>query len=278
MYVNELLELRGLDPKAKVKMVRHRDHRLDVVELMHSGLIEFYQACQPKLIFECDFVASFIGMPRGRARFLGLYEVMGRKKVSEAKPPKDYFLEEDPDSHFYLLRKVPGYDDLEERVGIDWERGHINWHQWLRPKSKEVVEILPHGYARPFPGYLDFILSYYELRRIIAHPESNREWHEALSGVGGIYLIQNLKDGAQYVGSAYGAQGILGRWKDYAGDGHGGNALLGEICSKHKEAHHAFSYSILQTLSKSLTSKEAIEQENLWKKKLGTRAFGLNAN
>ena len=44
MYINELLELRGLDPKAKVKMVRHQNHRLDVDELMYSGLIEFYQA------------------------------------------------------------------------------------------------------------------------------------------------------------------------------------------------------------------------------------------
>ena len=41
MYLSELLELGGLDPKAKVKMVPHPDGRHDLYELMTSGLIEF---------------------------------------------------------------------------------------------------------------------------------------------------------------------------------------------------------------------------------------------
>ncbi|MBT3468358.1 MAG: hypothetical protein HN467_03440 [Opitutae bacterium] len=75
-------------------------------------------------------------MPRGRARFLGLYEVRGRKKIYEVKPPKGYCIEENPNSHFYLLKKASGYDDLEDRVFVDWGRGAINWHQWLLGDSR----------------------------------------------------------------------------------------------------------------------------------------------
>jgi hypothetical protein len=34
MYVSELIELRGLDPKAKVKLVRHLDTKRNVDELL----------------------------------------------------------------------------------------------------------------------------------------------------------------------------------------------------------------------------------------------------
>ena len=51
------------------------------------------------------------------------------------------------------------------------------WHQWVRKDNdKEVVELLPKGYTRPWPGYLDFILSHDELVRICHSPEANREW------------------------------------------------------------------------------------------------------
>lgn len=278
MNIRELLQMRGLDPKAKVKMVRHQDSRCDVEELMNTGLIEFYQSCQTKLIYNCDYVASFIGMSRHRARFIGLYRVKGHKKVSDVEIPDGYPLEEDPDYLFYLLEKVPGFEDLEERVVIDWGPGAINWHQWLDARHKEVVEILPVGYARPFPGYLDFILSYHELKRIVDHPQSNHEWHVALCAVGGIYLILNRRDGSQYVGSATGARGILGRWEEYAKSLHGGNTLLRKACRVHPTAHHDFRYSVLCTLNKSLAKSEVIRQENLFKEKLGSRTFGLNSN
>jgi hypothetical protein len=41
--------------------------------------------------------------------------------------------------------------------------------------------------------------------------------------VQGIYLITDSSNGKQYVGKADGTERILGRWKNYASDGHGGN-------------------------------------------------------
>lgn len=39
-----------------------------------------------------------------------------------------------------------------------------------------------------------------------------------------------------------------------------------------------FNFTILRTLSKTLTQAEIIDYERLYKSKLGTRAFGLNSN
>lgn len=39
-----------------------------------------------------------------------------------------------------------------------------------------------------------------------------------------------------------------------------------------------FDFSILEILPGSFSAEKVIEPENRWKKKLGTRAFGLNEN
>jgi len=41
-----------------------------------------------------------------------------------------------------------------------------------------------------------------------------------------IYYIFDTLDEKGYVGSAYGATNLLGRWMNYAASGHGGNRLL----------------------------------------------------
>src|SRR5438132_1627163 len=51
-------------------------------------------------------------------------------------------------------------------------------------------------------------------------------WQAALAQWRGIYSIFDASDGKRYVGSAYGAANLLGRWTDYATTGHGGNKLL----------------------------------------------------
>ena len=206
----------------------------------------------------------------------GVYKVSERCRIREISLPPNYTMPEDPDSWFYQLERVSGFEDLEERVVIDWGQSTRSWHQWIT--EKEVVEVLPTGYARPFPGYLDFVLNFDELSRIFNHPEANREWQSALSNVAGIYLILQPSTGAQYVGSACGSQGIYGRWQNYAITGHGGNKLLKKICDNGNNMHREFRFSILRTLPKSLTQKEVVEYENFYKNKLGSRAFGLNEN
>lgn len=45
----------------------------------------------------------------------------------------------------------------------------------------------------------------------------------ALAEWRGIYLIFDTRDAKAYVGSAYGSENILGRWRSYADSGHGGH-------------------------------------------------------
>lgn len=162
---------------------------------------------------------------------------------------------------------------------IDWGNATRSWYQWLSiSNSKQVIEILPSGYVKEFPGFDDLILTFDELHTIVNSPDSNRIWHTMLSSVAGVYLITDMTNGSQYVGSASGEQGIMGRWRGYADSPHGGNIKLMSLLQVDPNRYKNFQYSILRTLPKSLTRTEVIGFEQKYKQKLGSRAFGLNGN
>lgn len=285
----ELLKNRGLDLNTKIKYVRHQDKRYDVTALIRANQLETYQGYQEKPIFkDCRYIVVFIGQENMKALFYGIYQVLKQRPASEVSLPSDFIYQDfdiTGDTYvFYDLKEMEGFDDLKSRAVVDWGKGALAWSQWVRKngtgklKDKEVTEILPTGYVKEFPGFEDFVLRYDDLQKMVNNPEANREWHTMLSSVAGIYLIMDTEGGKQYVGSAYGKKGILGRWTEYATTGHGGNALLKKILKKDRTAAKHFQFTILRTLPKTLTNKEVINYENLYKKKLGTRAFGLNAS
>ena len=102
-------------------------------------------------------------------------------------------------------------------------------------------------------------------------------WRTALSHWRGVYLIHNVSDGKNYVGSAsgalHGSENLLGRWQNYAHGGDGGNKLLlGRDPAN-------FRFSILQIVAHDLGGAEVVAIENTWKDRLHTRGpFGLNNN
>lgn len=60
----ELLQRSGLQQIANVKIVRHRDTRYDIEELIARGHFEQgYQAYQRRRVFNCDYIVSCIGLP-----------------------------------------------------------------------------------------------------------------------------------------------------------------------------------------------------------------------
>jgi len=99
-----------------------------------------------------------------------------------------------------------------------------------------------------------------------------------LSNVYGVYLILDKKAGQQYVGSAYGKDGIWGRWSHYEKSKHGDNKILIELLEKDPSRYKHFQFSILSVLSNSSMYDQVIQLESITKEKLGTRVFGLNAN
>lgn len=99
-----------------------------------------------------------------------------------------------------------------------------------------------------------------------------------LASVAGVYLIVDSKTGRQYVGSAYGEDGIRGRWTQYVKNPDGGNKMLKELIGDDKDYASNFRFTILQTLPRTLTPKEVIKHEVLYKEKLGKGALSLNSN
>jgi hypothetical protein len=98
-------------------------------------------------------------------------------------------------------------------------------------------------------------------------------WRAAIEQWRGIYYIFDLSDGRGYVGSAYGAENLLGRWLNYAATGHGGNRLLRDRDPRQ------FRFTILQRLSPDLDAGDVVRLESTWKARLHTRApVGLNDN
>lgn len=250
----------------KVKVVRHKDSREEYRHVMkdREALLE-YQREQAKDVFKgCDYIISFIGLERKRSVFIGVFKING-------SGPRN-------GKHYYDLEPVPEFDDFVDRLVIDWGSNAIAWHQWYDRQEKEVVELLPQGYIGNFPGLLDFVLEYDELKILINNPDANYEWRHHLSAVNGVYLILDTSTGMQYIGSANGSNGIWQRWCDYAANGHGGNKELIALQKIDPNHHINFKFSVLQSLPSNVTQREIVAIENLYKEKLGARAHGLNAN
>lgn len=281
LYLEHLLQPFGLDSSLRTKLVRHQEKGIDISALRQAGQFEFYQSFQGRPVFaNCDQIVSFQGDVGTHAMFVGVYAVISVTGPHAIKLPADFIYPDMSVSnvYFYKLRRDVKFDGLVDRLVIEWGAGTRCWFQKFRPDDKEVIEILPKGYVKEFPGFLDFVLGFDQLKAIVENPTANREWHRMLSSVAGIYLILDTRTGRQYVGSAYGDGGIIARWSNYAHTGHGGNEQLKELLAMRANARNDLQFSVLQTLPLSLTAREVIAFEKLHKQKLGTRAHGLNSN
>lgn len=264
--IQELLYNRGLERNVKVKLVRHKDGRQNLYDLYKNHRSEFlsYQSSQSKDVFkDVEYIVSFIGEEGIFARFIGVYQIKDRQKFAQ-------------DCYHYEMIEVPEqYDDLKERVIIRWSNA-ISWHQWIK-NEMEVIEIKPGLHYKQFTDYFDFILSFSELKEIVTNQYS--DWKKVLSITKGVYLINDTQTGKLYVGSAYGENGIWGRWSAYVlTNGHGNNKMLKELLDSDPLHGNHFQFSILMLLPKTITADEAIKKERLFKNKLGTNSFGLNNN
>jgi hypothetical protein len=273
--IQELLYNRGLSSDARIKMVRHKDVRFDLYSMYRNDKSSFlmYQSQQGRDVFGgVDFIVSFIGEEGTRSRFIGVFKVIGGRRL----PTKQLSVDGGQFQFQYQLEEVSGFDDLKERVIIDWGKAAIKWEQ-LITNTKEVVEIQPGLNYRRFTDYFDFILGFDELQEIARNQYP--DWRKMLSATKGVYLINDSKSGKLYVGSAYGEEGIWGRWMSYVSTGgHGGNKSLKDLVIRNSDYANNFKFSILMLLPSTITAAEAIQKEKLFKNKLGAISSGLNNN
>jgi len=276
--LHRIFEIYGLAPN-EIRLVRHGNKEIQILETFRNNLpkLEIYQSYQrPRKFGDVKYIAVFAPYHKTTALFLGLWEIIGCKEHHEfteenLEELKIYNL---PESWFrdhvrYELKLSDTLYDLSERLVIEWGGATVSW---VQKKDKEIVEIKGKNSIKEFESFDDLEIDFYELKKIINHPDENITWVKSLSSVNGIYLIQDVTTGKLYVGSAYGEDGIYGRWSSYAKNGHGGNQELQGLNPDN------FKFSILEIVPSTSTADYVIERESKWKNKLGTREFGLNKN
>lgn len=249
----------------RVKLIRHTQKRADYRDIIKdkNDLLAEQRGQSEERYKNCDYIVSFIALERSHAILLGVFKVGAMTKT---------------DTYNYELEQVSEFDSLVDRLVIDWGDNAISWHQWYDRQEKDVIQILPEGFAGHFPGLTEFALDFDEMQKIIFNPDANIEWKQHLSAVNGVYLILDQNTGHQYIGSACGKNGIWQRWANYAKNLHGGNKLLKDLTDRDPQYHKNFKYSVLQTLPSNMTQRETVRIEQLYKEKLGSRAHGLNSN
>jgi hypothetical protein len=275
----ELLVSRKFDFTQPAILVRHKDAKASMTDLIENGYFELYQSVQTKKSFDMNkYIIVFLGLGSTRALFYNVYEITGKRNPRTIELPSGFpFPEFYDESHsYYDLKPLSGFEDLQLRVVIEWGKGTLAWVQ--NYTDKEVLEIRPQGFVKTFPHYLDFTLSLTELRNLFKYPEANMDWKNKLSAVNGIYLILDKSNGTQYVGSAYGKDGIWGRWEKYAQTIHGGNKALEELLEDSPDYGKNFQWTVLATLPNNMTNDEIIAYETMYKNKLGSKIYGLNRN
>ena len=151
---------------------------------------------------------------------------------------------------------------------------------------KTILEETLNKLSRKFPGYKNVAVDYFELKKNL---EISSEWKSYLKARKGIYLITDISNGKMYVGSAYGKDGIYGRWKTYMDSGFDKNEVENgkypneEFQKIAKEQgmgyiQQNFRYSILETFTDEISDEDIINRESWWKNRLLTKEYGYNAN
>ena len=288
---NDLLRLSGI-AEEQVLVFRHRpgeaslNRVFDWIVAERPDLFDSYQSKHGQrteaALLNANYVASFIRHKPGTALFVGLYEKKGMRPLTvdacmDAPPHRELMslgmsgiksTEGRERVIEFDLAQTAWHDNWRGRLVIRWPGLERSWYRWADRNVFEIDAIASENlFAPAMPAWTEFFLAWNELALLPA------SWCADLRNWRGIYLIIDQADGKQYVGSAYGAENILQRWREYARTGHGGNVLL------RQRDPAQFRFSILQRTSPDLSDAEVIAIEKSWKDRLRSRSpYGLNEN
>ena len=306
----------GLDPTQFREFSKSAEQKL--IDLrMSPQLVEAFTSEQESDCLTvggklAEYVLVFAGTEGLTAEYLGAFRIKGRMADFEAWSAR--YKEHIREVPTALHQAVPSPGCLYEGLGVSSSApGHVFYDletaegvlpglagrlvvQWPRSRnwvlrkgswpdgydvSFQVDVIRGPGFVMEFPGYRHVDLSWSELHRIVNSPLGNSEWKAKLSAVSGVYLITDTasREGKLYVGSATGSDGIWGRWKGYVtGERHNGNERLKDLLAGDKSRCREWRFSLLEVMARTTDKREALAAESAWKRRLGSRAFGLNAN
>ena len=278
LYFSDVLRKVGLD-SAKVKLIRHALTDKGFKSCYDKNMVlEYTRQQKSGFSKNYDYWCVFISGKGTLAKLFACYRVGNSIPDTPDAMPKDFPHPEwfQGENAYFDLEHIDLLKDYEGRLTIDWGNSARMWHQ-KGTTGKPIVAIQADE-KKVFSGFENLILTYDELKEIVENPTIYEAWHTALSSVNAIYLIVDQETGKQYVGSAYGKDGLLGRWSCYVNSLHGNNKLMKELICAYPERYHHFQFSILQILPKTATDDEVIQTESLYKKKLLTIPLGMNDN
>lgn len=265
------------------QLIRTRPRLLEVYQATHSAPAEHVLKKGRR------FAAAFLKVGSAREQgvsnliFVGLYENQGwRVRTIEdvGRDPDVMALQEgygifgkddsaSREGHYnwFDLAITDRLEDLQGRLMIDVRLtpSYVRLAEKLDAPVSAIHEIAT--FEAPAPGWRDMIVSAGQMRAL---PVS---WEAALRHWRGVYLIVDEADGARYVGSAYGVENLLSRWRTHvAREDRGVTAQLS------KRPTGQFRFSILELLAPSAPLEEVIAVEQSWKQRLHTVTWGLNEN
>ncbi len=277
-YLSDLLKRCGYNLN-RTLLIRHSLKHKRFIQAYRDGFLREYTQQQPPCFFDnYDYVIVFAADEGTTAKYIKSYEVRHEDKPLISPDCSQFLLEPYKDEIMHPLFEINN-DPLmtyENKLFIEWGRAAVKWNQ-KGTNEKSITQLLNTSQF-VFPGFENVILSYKELKQIIDAPKSYADWHIALKSINGIYAITDCSNGKIYIGSSYNKNGLLSRWSDYATTIHGGNKAFKELTTKNSNAHLNFQYMILKVLPKDITALEAVEIENVYKRKLQTIPFGYNDN
>lgn len=290
MTLNDLLLGKGFDP-GRVLVLRHRPSEPEfnkIFPLLAADRPELFNAYQQtqgeKLeaaMTGAEYVASFIGNEPGQALFIGLYKIGPSKPLTyeqywqvpahiemKALGMRGFSGEKRSSVLWFDLMLMEFYSSWKGKLIVDWPPPERSWWRRAHRNEMPVRAILEDSALDAGIKKWDEIEFTWSQLNILP-----KRYQSTLSEWRGIYYIFDRSDRKGYVGSAYGFDNLLGRWREYAASGHGGNRLL------RQRDPQQFLFTILELVAPNMEADEVIRREVTWKERLHTRQpYGLNDN
>ncbi|GGG82471.1 hypothetical protein GCM10011415_35240 [Salipiger pallidus] len=293
MLFQDFLRLHAL-PEGEVALCLHKSNdpvrrkALAILAEERPDLFDAFQSTHapgPEATLRArPYLASFLSAPDGDAIFLGMFSREAGPVLSLKEWQEDPLLcemRERIDGHLapaeqgvdrlvgrtrFDLNRLARFSDLEKRL-ICRDPGGRAYMRLAETTPLQVRELRRHAHvAPPMPDWTELSLTRSDITTL------PRQWAATLRHWRGIYLIVDESDGQRYVGSAYGAENLLGRWQRHvAGD-------VGVPVELRPRDPSRFRFSILELMAPTALVEDVVACENSWKLRLDTRRNGLNEN
>lgn len=238
------------------------------LEAFFEGRFKAWQEYQTQQNFKCDEIISLIHLSEDKWLFVGIYQVLGVKHRKQG----------DKSWYEYGTQQMAGLDHLVGRVIVQF-RKRFSAAYLIGPKY--IDKLLVSGIrdkrmvVSDFPGYNAVNISFRLLRTVVR--KNIPQWKDALSNVGGLYLVTDTHTGKLFVGGTQTGESIWHQWVSFAINGHADIKPLRRLLSREMgDYQFNFQFSILEICDLNISRDYLLAREEHWKLALQSHGFGYN--